>query len=277
MEQYPAYTLKQVKNRLELELPHKPHVCISSIAGMLDGQLVTLKKLEDAAIERNADVIKRQQREYANWLIWEVINRNMIHVDKCDFNLYTRRTRRRAFRGVCAVRQIAACCGKNLNLLLVIVPNIGVVYRQVIVGTVNSVTFCHFLDNSFNAIGEEIDATIIMDNAPIHRGAEMDFPIHLIKKIPPYSPMLSAIENAFSCLKYSVKANITEQMAKILDRFAAADANVPLMTYRTDIFKNIVISCVEDNNVINANKYQNWHSRAMGFVPACVDLKDIVI
>ena len=69
--------------------------------------------------------------------------------------------------------------------------------------------------------------------------------------------MLNAIENAFSCLKYSVKANITERMAEILDRGAAADANVPLKTYRTDILKNIVISRVEDNDVINDNKCQN--------------------
>ena len=122
------------------------------------------------------------------------------------------------------------CCQsqKDLNLLLAIAPNIGIVYHQVIVGRVNSVTFCLFLDNLSNVIGEEIDATIIMDN-------EMGFPNHLIKKIPPYSPMLNAIENAFSCLKYSVKANITEWMVEILDHGAATDANVPLTTYRTDI------------------------------------------
>ena len=80
-----------------------------------------------------------------------------------------------------------------------------------------------------------------------------------------------------AALKHSVKANITERMAEILDRGAAADANVPLTAYRTDILKSIVISCVDDNNVINANKCQNWHHRVMSFVLACLDLEDIVI
>ena len=46
--------------------------------------------------------------------------------------------------------------------------------------------------------------------------------------------MLNAIENAIRC-----------QMAEVLDRAVADDANVSLTTYRTDILKNIVISCME--------------------------------
>ena len=104
VERYSAFTLKQIKHRLQLELPDKPRVSISSVAAMLDGQLITLKKLEDAPFERNSPAVKQERRNYATWFTREGVNRNLIYVDECGFNIYTRRTRGRAVCGRRAVR-----------------------------------------------------------------------------------------------------------------------------------------------------------------------------
>lgn len=277
VERNAAYTLKQINAQLRQTFPQKPHISISTLATMLDGQLVAMKNLEDAPVERNSPDTKEERRQYATWLAAEGVNQNIVYVDECGFNLYTRRTRGRALVGQRAVRQVAASRGRNLNLLMAISPTVGVVYHEVVIGSVNGELFGRFVDNLSEVIGEEFDATVIMDNAPIHRNAEMLYENHLIKKLPPYSPMLNCIENAFSCLKLRVKAVLSERMVEILDRRAAADAGVTLTAYRTGILRSIVVEAVMDENVLTPVKCQNWHNRVLGFLPACLGLNDIIM
>lgn len=158
---------------------------------------------------------------------------------------------------------------------MAISPAVGSIFHEIIIGSVNGERFQYFLDNLSEVIGEEFDATIIMDNAPIHRGAAMVYENHQIKKLPPYSPMLNSIENAFSCLKIRIRAMLSERMVEILDRRAAADAGVTLTAYRTGILRSVVVEAVEDQEVITHIKCQNWHNRVLGFLPACLGMNDI--
>ena len=68
--------------------------------------------------------------EYAQWFMARGIQCNLIYVDECGFNLYTRKTRGRAVIGQRAVRQVAGCRGKNLNLILAINPDVGVLDHE---------------------------------------------------------------------------------------------------------------------------------------------------
>jgi len=224
---------------------------------MLDGQQITMKKLDDASVERNSLATKEKRREYAAWLAAEGVNQNMVYLDECGFNLHTRRTSGGARVGQRAVRQVAASRGKHLNLLMAISPAVGIIFHEIIIGSVNGERFQYFLDNLSEVIGEEFDATIIMDNAPIHRGAAMVYQNHQIKKLPPYSPMLNSIENGFSCLKIRIRAMLSECMVEILDPRAAADAGVTLTAYRTGILRSVVVEAVEDQEVITHIKCQN--------------------
>ena len=58
IEECPAYTLQQLNDELRRSLPHKPHVSISTLHRMLDAQLITLKKMENAPAEPNRDRVK---------------------------------------------------------------------------------------------------------------------------------------------------------------------------------------------------------------------------
>ncbi len=62
VQNHPAYTLIQINNQLRRDLPAKPRVSISSLSNMLDGRLISTKKLEDAPIERNTVSQKRTPR-----------------------------------------------------------------------------------------------------------------------------------------------------------------------------------------------------------------------
>ena len=123
VERNAAYTLKQINAQLRQTFPQKPHISISTLATMLDGQLVAMKNLEDAPVERNSPDTKEERRQYATWLAAEGVNQNIVYVDEYGFNLYTRRTRGRALVGQRAVRQVAASRGRNLNLLMAISKN----------------------------------------------------------------------------------------------------------------------------------------------------------
>ena len=63
-EEHVAYTL-QINVKLCARLPKKPEVCVSSIARALKDQLMTVKKLEDAPVERNSNQTKDARRNYA--------------------------------------------------------------------------------------------------------------------------------------------------------------------------------------------------------------------
>ena len=59
VEEHAAYTLQQINMELRAW-----RVCVSSIARALDDQLVSVKKLEDAPMERNSNQTKDARRDY---------------------------------------------------------------------------------------------------------------------------------------------------------------------------------------------------------------------
>ena len=80
-------------------------------------------KLEDAPMDRNNLQVKEEHREFVLLLTQEGINQNLLYVDECGFNLFTRRTRGRARVGQRAVRQVCNSRGKNINIILAISPS----------------------------------------------------------------------------------------------------------------------------------------------------------
>ena len=144
--QLPAFTLRQINTELQTHLPNKPQIGISTVCKVLDAQLISTKKLEDAPAERNSNATKTSRYEYAQWMLQYGVNRNLMFVDEAGFNLYMR-TRGHAARGQRAVRQVAGNRGRNLNIIMAISSVVGVVYHELHYGSVNGDIFQVFLDN----------------------------------------------------------------------------------------------------------------------------------
>ena len=68
-----------------------------------------------------------------------------------------------------------------MNLILAISPSAGIVYFEIVVGTVNKEIFGGFIENLSKVVGEQFDCTMIMDNAPIHLNCEANYEHHRIK------------------------------------------------------------------------------------------------
>ena len=270
VEAHPAYTLRQIKAELG-----DVQISMSSIARGLDGALVTTKKLEDAPVERNSPAVKEQRRIYSQWYMENAVQRTCIYIDETSFNLWTRRTRGRAIQGQRAVRQVLGSRGPNLNLVMAISPGTGVVYYELARGTMTSLKFQHFLDN-LEVILEEQNAILIMDNAPVHNNAAIGG-LNEVKKLPPYSPMLNPIENAFSALKFAVKAKLNEPhtQQRIFNRQEAAQLGWTLVEHRLTILRDIIVPLIEDQATVSALKCTGWNNHMFAVLPRCMNNDDI--
>ena len=130
-------------------------------------------------------------------------------------------------------------CKKDVTLqytFLAISPVFGLVYHTTQVGARTGALFHQFLKNTNEPLDENETHYHIFDDAPAHRGAISPADNTKIQVLPPYSPFLSSVEQAISCLKANNKADITRPrfQNQINDRNAAHDQNahIPLGEYR---------------------------------------------
>ena len=119
VEESPGFTLRQIGNHLLQR--SGVQLSTSTISRALDAQLIRIKKLETAPVERNLFRIKVDRQVYAEWLLGLDIGAraNLLYMDEAGFNLHTVRTRGRARVGERAVRQVLGARGRNLSLLVV--------------------------------------------------------------------------------------------------------------------------------------------------------------
>ena len=201
---HPTFTLDQIKRELRLRQPTKPTISRTTLVKALTGRLITMKKLEDAPLERNRDETKEGRRRFADWLMNDGINRQeLIFIDEAGINLYCARTRGRARRGERAVRVVNGRRGGNLTLCLCISNTRGLVLHELMEGGMTADKFVNIVNNVATSCAD--DCAIIFDNAPAHgraaSGRAETGDQQLIRPLPPYSPMLNIVEQAISTFK----------------------------------------------------------------------------
>ena len=200
------------------------------------------------------------------------VHSTLIFVDETCFNEHIRRTRDRAPRGQPAYRQVCSR-GPNLNLVMAINEDVGVVYYELERGTMTGEKFQYFLDNLEEAIGD-FTATIVLDNATVHKGATIRKEMHAIQFLPAYSPFLNPIENAFSCLKAAIKAEIRERMQDLVAPQPAPA--VSLATHRLQILRDIGTRLIEDRHTISPVKCANMVRHVLTYMAPCLARDNIL-
>ena len=73
------------------------------------------------------------------------------------------------------------------------------------------------------------------DEAPAHRNPVIPAPNTDLKMFPPYSPFLNIVEQAISCLKAAIKADISRPkiQRRMDNRDEARARGIPLGEFRT--------------------------------------------
>jgi len=216
VEEHPEFTLNQINSEVRLLLPNKPRICISTLRKALQGQLITIKKLEHADQDRNSDQVKAARQMYAEWLLQN--EQEIIFVDESGFHLWLSRTRGRAVRGQRAVRVVGARKGPHFTLILAVSNQRGVIHRSFHTGGTTIERFNGFLEDWSLQAGDNRILTYVMDNASCHRrAADAMIPgNHVVRHLPAYSPFCNICENAFSTWKAALKRSLAEIRPQLL-------------------------------------------------------------
>jgi transposase len=276
IEDNPALTLKSINERLRQRMPGKPEICDSTVANICDAMLYTVKKLELQPVNRNAPHIKEERIVYANWFLAEAILAPMlVFVDESGFNMWTSRGQGRSKRGTPATKVVCGQRGSNVSLILAISPQVGVVHYQFSQTTTTKAIFQDFIVNMMNALPvDPAEKYVIMDNAPIHNDIVSPRQDVILKYLPPYSPPLNPIEEAFSSWKAVVKSNLSlpEVHSTVIDSEAAAAHGMTLHQWRIHHLLNIGTQSIP---TITQVKCQRFFNRSVTFLHKCLNSEDI--
>lgn len=137
--------------------------------------------------------------------------------------------------------------------------------------------FGHFMDNLRTILRESnvIDGTIVMDNAPVHHGAVADGEDDEIsvKFLPPYSPFLNPIENAFGVLKLKLRAVLREDATK--QRLDNPPEGISMAEHRLRLLMDLSSAIIEDQETITSQKVDHMCNHVMTYMHRCFAMADI--
>ena len=270
-----------MKESLQHNLPDKPMVSISSVARAVDGMLLTLKMAEDVPDARNAPRVLDQRVEYAEWFLEHGVVGNCVFIDETGYNVWTRRTRGRAPRGIPARRVVHGQQGRNCNVTFAVSPAIGFVHHHIAFEIVTRESFEDFLAETIAQCNElfpdDDPIYLIYDNARPHVRAQLPDganPIFQTKLLPPYSPFLNMTEMAHSAFKAGVKRTLAQPAWQLRfgDRRAAQDAGVNLQQWRCDILRDAALQNID---AITPGKCTQWYNHSQTYMPRCLARQEI--
>ncbi|KAG0419680.1 Transposable element Tc3 transposase, partial [Dictyocoela muelleri] len=161
------------------------------------------KTLTLVPINRNSSVNKEVRARYGHSLV-NINDNQLIFIDETGFNLHS--YQRMEYSPVNTKRYINVpnSKGTNISVLCAITQN-GILDFQIKIGGFKSSDILNFVETKLPLLTHENRKYVILDNASIHKTANVIESFarrnYILKFLPPYSPQLNPIEEFFSCLK----------------------------------------------------------------------------
>ncbi len=128
-----------------------------------------------------------------------------------------------------AYRQVCGQKGRNVTICLAVSQIFGLVHYTIQMGGMTRESFTEFLAGTAAHLDENETHYLIFDKAPAHRRPEQPRDNVNLRILPPYSPFLNIVEQAISCLKASIEADISRPalQERFADRNGAINAHLP--------------------------------------------------
>jgi len=188
-------------------------VCEATIYNKLKDLHYSLKMLKCVPEKRNDVNTLEIRKQYA--IDFENItdnypDTNIFFIDEVGFNVSMRINKGWSKIGETPIAKVKNVKSKNISVCCAYSRS-GISFHEINVQAYNTVSFTGYISNLFEHftslnIGP---CVVIMDNVPFHKSTLVKHKFiekgHVIKYLPPYSPMLNPIENAFSKWKTYVK------------------------------------------------------------------------
>lgn len=275
VEENSAITMREINEALRVRLPNKNPVTESTLCNTLEGQLLSLKAPQASSAQRNTADVKAARRDFANWLLTKGhMADQIVYIDEWSYYIWTKRTFGRDQIRQYVNRKVADRRGPVLTLKLAISPLLGVVVASFHSGVTTKEVFKKFINEvSSNLSNESI--YLIMDNALRHIGVTPSNEQHHVKYLPPDSPMLNPVEEAFSAWKAVVKSELEkpEMQQLIFDHETARQQGLTLSSWRKDLLQEIAQDAL---SALTVEKCDTWCTHTLTFLPLCHQMADIL-
>ena len=132
IEGKPTATLQEMRSFLLVE--HDCNLSITTIRRHLDGALITIKQLRSIPQAWISESVKDERQNFAQWMMEEGVQKHLIFIDECGFNVWTSRTQGRSPKGSRAVRVVDGQRGQNLTLCMAVSSRLGLVHFSFVTG-----------------------------------------------------------------------------------------------------------------------------------------------
>ena len=207
-----SVTLKALKNCLQTEL--NINVSASTIEREFKNLHYTFKRVQLIPEARNTEQNIQKRFEYAN--IYLALNeQNIIFVDEMGVNCSMRVNYGRSEVGSSPRKIVRSLRSRNYSISAAINKD-SVLFFKTINESYNGERYGEFFDDLFAKLYERniTNQILILDNCSIHKVQDVRTKIaqagHSCIFLPPYSPQLNPVEEAFSKWKLVVKsANVS--------------------------------------------------------------------
>ena len=96
-----------------------------------------------------------------------------------------------------------------MTMTMAISPINKLVFSSAALSRINAARFDNFLAQAKTNLDSDEEVIFVYDGAPAHRNPVIPAPNTELKMLPPHSPFPNIVEQAISCLKAAIKANIS--------------------------------------------------------------------
>ncbi len=270
----PSITVNALNSRMRAHFGDgKQPISNSCLSKHLDGMLFTVKKCYNFPTGRNSERVKDLRRDYAEWFgAIRGAGQELVYTDETNFGVWTQRSNGRSKKGTKCHRLVSNSHGKNLNIIMSVSAERGLVYWERHYGSVTCERFEQYLLNLSDHL--QNNSIIVIDNAPCHNRA-CDVAGVTVKKLPPYSPMLNAIEEAFSCMKYAIKAKMSELREEVYSTEIPRSQGLTIVLHRRILMERIADEVI-NQTLISQRKVFQWDQHVLKFMQLCFDRADII-
>jgi hypothetical protein len=163
--------------------------------------------------------------------------------------------------------------------LATISPEQGWVYHEVVDHAVNAERALLYLQalraHVDQVFAHDQNVLLVLDNARFHReedlAATFGVPTRRHRFLPPYSPFLNPIEEAFNCFKSAVKHELRMRRDEVL-----GIQQLPWgqkSARRREVLAAVLPLCVP---VVTVAKCVGFYAHSVSFYPACLAQSDIL-
>ena len=145
-----------------------------------------------------------------------------------------------------------------MTVTMAISPINGLVISSTFVGGMNAARFDNLLTQARTNLDPEESVIFLYDGAPAHRNPTVPALNTELKMLPPYSLFLNIVEQAITCLKAAIKADLSRPEIQRLmdDREEARVRGIPLGEFRT---KQLHEALHRNIDTITAVKSAQWY------------------